>query len=1315
MFNPPLKRFNFDIDDAWDKIIRINELSSPQISFSSISRDIIGTAEEVFRGKALLWLNKEGAIPAYAGLSDKLIHENQTDCTLLMQTAIDEHSIISHAELVGELKKYTLSAPIINDQLIYGAITIERCGIKFNRADRKLLAGLVTQIRLTLSAIRQRIHDQWSIELLELVRQVSQQITNIFDIDELSKQVTQLICNQFNYYYVAVFTSEPEEQRLIIRSSSGVDLTESKPGRPNLPVSIIRFGEGIIGQVALSEQEILENNVNLSQHYRYLDGLPETKSEFALPLCINNQLIGVLDVQSDTENAFSDIDTLVLRALADHISIAISNAQLYSNFNQRANHLSIVAEISKAIASVLDFEHLLNIIVSLLHVHFSVPRVNIFTVHTGRRKIFFRATAGQLFQSDELRPGEFSLDLDSSQGLVPWAVQNNQGIMVNDVSVDPRFSISPASPASVLSQMVIPLVYGDLILGVLDLQSPQRDAFHVEEFAIIEALSDYISVALRNANLYSSEQWRRQVSESIKEVAGLLSANMDLHHILERILQELHKSLPCEASAIWLVDSNENDINGVETAAPLRLAAIFPDNETLHDLLNIDHPPGAQSLWMLEAINSSAPLIRTPEALYEPLGAFLNFPANYSAIAAPLRANDITLGLLVLIHSNPGRYGSEAQAMTATFASYSAVAINNTRLYEAAHDQAWVATVLLQVAEATQSITSMTELLETVVRIIPRLIGLKACVLFTWDDMTETFQPASADGLTDDQLQDFSTWQIAPGDVIAFDHIIEDKYPIIIDHTILPQVASFPKFKSLDIENELWGLFPMMAQNNIRGAIMINFISPEGLLPNSQELFEEKFIIIQGIANQTAVALENIMLIQAQEEEAYASIALLQVAQAIVSLNNLEEIIGTIVRITPILVGVKRCAVFLYDINKDEFIRSQTYGVSKQELAELPIKYSSKEFALLQLIKATGNHFYKLLQDDDVSPAKWLNFSAQEVNVIPIHNDTDSADSASSNIEFLKFRGRILFAIPLAYKEDVLGVMIIEESGNPKGTPSHHIRTRRLEIITGISQQAALAIHNDRLQREAVLRERLEREMQLAREIQINFLPEQVPDIPGWDLDITWKPARQVGGDFYDLIPLPDGRMCLIMADVADKGMPAALYMILVRTLIRAAIKDCQSPAEILMQVNNLLVPDSKHGMFVTVVVIMFSPNGGKITFANAGHNPPLLVRTDRVHNSIQELRPTGMALGIQENTAIGEISTMIMPGERILVYTDGVTESFSVDDEMFGVDRLQATISASHAQAAGALLQDIEQALENFLGTEQPSDDLTIAVLIRK
>ncbi len=584
------------------------------------------------------------------------------ECTPLMHNSIVKQRMISKVEsdTDGISILYSLSAPIYFHQNLCGVLTIERVDNIFNRSDRKLFSGLIMQTGITLAAVRQRIIDLWSIELLELVRNVSQHITDIFNINELSKQVTQLICDKFHYYYVAVFTAELDKQILQFRYNAGSDLLEGKLGKiPNLLAPGIRFGEGIIGQVALSGCEILENNVAVSQHYRYIDGLPETRAEFALPLLINRKIVGVLDIQSDKENAFSDIDSLVLRALADHIAIAISNAQLYSDVNQRADHLSIVADISKAISSILDFDHLLNNIVSLIHIRFSIPRVNLFTVHTGRRKIFFRASAGQSFTTEELIPGIFSYDLDSSQGLVPWAVQNQQSITINDVSSDSRFSISPASPDSILSQMAIPLVYGDQILGVIDLQSPLINAFRPNEVYILEALADYLSVALRNANLYSSEQWRRQVSESIREVAGLLSANMDIYHILVRILQELHKSLPCEASAIWLVESSEDKSDREEFASPLRLAAIFPDNETLQELLLTDYIPGAQSPWMLEAINSPTPLIRLPKSPYEPLGAFLNFPPEYSAIAAPLRANNLTLGLIVLIHSNQGRYGSE--------------------------------------------------------------------------------------------------------------------------------------------------------------------------------------------------------------------------------------------------------------------------------------------------------------------------------------------------------------------------------------------------------------------------------------------------------------------------------------------------------------------------------------------------------------------------------------------------------------------------------------------------------------------------------
>lgn len=236
--------------------------------------------------------------------------------------------------------------------------------------------------------------------------------------------------------------------------------------------------------------------------------------------------------------------------------------------------------------------------------------------------------------------------------------------------------------------------------------------------------------------------------------------------------------------------------------------------------------------------------------------------------------------------------------------------------------------------------------------------------------------------------------------------------------------------------------------------------------------------------------------------------------------------------------------------------------------------------------------------------------------------------------------------------------------------------------------------------------------MQLAREIQSTFLPDQIPSILGWDLDIHWSPARQVGGDFYDLINMGEGRIGLIIADVADKGMPAALYMILARTLIRAAARDNKSPSDILMQVNDLLVPDSKHGMFITVLIVVFSPNAGLITFANAGHNPPII---HRVNNTLQELAPTGMALGIFENTPIGEHTISIEPGEKLIFYTDGITEAFTDEDEMFGIERLRKAVLSAQNCDANSVLVLIEDKLNEFLDGAAQSDDLTVAALVRK
>ncbi|NOH04137.1 MAG: SpoIIE family protein phosphatase [Chloroflexi bacterium] len=141
-----------------------------------------------------------------------------------------------------------------------------------------------------------------------------------------------------------------------------------------------------------------------------------------------------------------------------------------------------------------------------------------------------------------------------------------------------------------------------------------------------------------------------------------------------------------------------------------------------------------------------------------------------------------------------------------------------------------------------------------------------------------------------------------------------------------------------------------------------------------------------------------------------------------------------------------------------------------------------------------------------------------------------------------------------------------------------------LRSSTGLRKEAALAIQNDLLQQEMVVRERLETEVQLARQIQQTFIPSVLPTHPNWQIAARWRTARQVGGDFYDLIELPNNRLGIFIADVADKGMPAALFMALTRTLVRAAVLETASPAEAVRRVNDLLLPDTQQGMFITAV-----------------------------------------------------------------------------------------------------------------------------------
>jgi NarL family two-component system response regulator LiaR len=240
------------------------------------------------------------------------------------------------------------------------------------------------------------------------------------------------------------------------------------------------------------------------------------------------------------------------------------------------------------------------------------------------------------------------------------------------------------------------------------------------------------------------------------------------------------------------------------------------------------------------------------------------------------------------------------------------------------------------------------------------------------------------------------------------------------------------------------------------------------------------------------------------------------------------------------------------------------------------------------------------------------------------------------------------------------------------------------------------------------------RELALAGEIQASFLPDELPRIVGWQLTATLEPARETSGDFYDVIPLPNGRLGILVADVTDKGMGAALFMALSRTLIRTYAAEYDTRPDLALgAANQRILSDTHAGLFVTVFYGILDVDSGKLTYCNAGHNPPYLISTRR-EVPIQELVRTGMPLGVFEDVDWEQGTAQLAPGDVLVLYTDGITEAQDRRQAFFGDRRLRETAQANLGCSALDIHQAVITEVQQFVGDAPQFDDITLMVLAR-
>jgi serine phosphatase RsbU (regulator of sigma subunit)/DNA-binding NarL/FixJ family response regulator len=277
-----------------------------------------------------------------------------------------------------------------------------------------------------------------------------------------------------------------------------------------------------------------------------------------------------------------------------------------------------------------------------------------------------------------------------------------------------------------------------------------------------------------------------------------------------------------------------------------------------------------------------------------------------------------------------------------------------------------------------------------------------------------------------------------------------------------------------------------------------------------------------------------------------------------------------------------------------------------------------------------------------------------------------------------------------------------------------------LPLVKSLAAQIGSAVQSARIYAQTQAHQKIARELAMAGQIQASFLPSTLPAPTGWQLAATLEPARETSGDFYDVIPLPGGRLGVVIADVSDKGMGAALYMALSRTLIRTyAAEYPTEPDLVLSATSRRILADARAGLFVTVFYGILDPDSGSLTYCNAGHNPPFLLNPNN-QDPARTLEKTGMALGAVEDTAWKHANVLLETGDVLVLYTDGITEAQNPNREFFGRHRLfellrtEMSGSMPHKHAALHIQEAILGAVHQFVGSAPQYDDMTLMVLAR-
>jgi serine phosphatase RsbU (regulator of sigma subunit)/putative methionine-R-sulfoxide reductase with GAF domain len=624
-----------------------------------------------------------------------------------------------------------------------------------------------------------------------------------------------------------------------------------------------------------------------------------------------------------------------------------------------------------------------------------------------------------------------------------------------------------------------------------------------------------------------------------------------------------------------------------------------------------------------------------------------------SGMFVPLLAEDLVIGLISVQSRRPHAFDARNLNLLTIIANCVAPAVSIIGIQSEVEKRTLQLVLIQEVSRRLISLQPLLERLTQVASLILQAFGYGSVLLYDVKDSTPSLA-ASATQL------DFPETQELLEKSSVVERSIEDGGTLIEQLDPDQDAEGDSQISRTIMELAI----PLKVEDRVLGVLNIKTEAGQGLPP-------EQIAILEMLAAQIGIAiLEDRNFIQ-QQEEAWITTVLLEVARHAAQPGDAETALQAVLQLIILLAGTDWAVLLLPNEPGGALRVGPVAGLRR---------YFQDQAASLLISPSLLTIEPPYVEDVSTFP-------------VPLSEDLGKLLESEDALALVLSDGEIL-----------LGVLLLENQS---------LSGRRLSLLAGIAHQISLRLENTRLIDEAATRRSFERELTMARNIQSSFLPKTLPTHPGWEVGATWGMAREVGGDFYDIIPLPEGsagpRWGFVIADVADKGIPAALYMALCRTLVRTVAINRIDPGITLTRVNRLLFADTEADLFVSLFYAVWEPQTGQLTYANAGHNPPLLFMPGMRASLLTE---HGMVLGVQEEENYTSFTKSIEPGQLLVLYTDGVTEATGAGSDFFGLHRLENLVLGMQDWDAQSVANLIAKRVSSFSGTTELSDDMTAVVL---